>query len=119
VLDFSSWLTHLFWMSPRQREMALDVYQVLIHDNTYKTNTFKLPCGLYLAPNRHGQIVLLAVSLSAKEGAEDYKWQLEQCLEAVTDPPCLVLTDADPGVTASLAEVFPSARHLWCLWHIL
>lgn len=45
-------LTHLFWMSPRQREQAIDLYQVVIHDNTYKTNRFKLPCGLFSAPNR-------------------------------------------------------------------
>eukprot|EP00873_Tetraselmis_striata_P035289 jgi/Tetstr1/455553/TSEL_042375.t1 len=45
-------LTHLFWMSPRQRDMAYDLYQVIIHDNTYKTNRFKLPCGLFSAPNR-------------------------------------------------------------------
>mmetsp|Transcript_34156 Transcript_34156/g.86048 ORF Transcript_34156/g.86048 Transcript_34156/m.86048 type:complete len:207 (-) Transcript_34156:125-745(-) len=39
-------------MSPRQRDMAYDLYQVIIHDNTYKTNRFKLPCGLFSAPNR-------------------------------------------------------------------
>eukprot|EP00873_Tetraselmis_striata_P017121 jgi/Tetstr1/437385/TSEL_026069.t1 len=48
-------LTHLFWMSPRQRDMAYDLYQVIIHDNTYKTNRFKLPCGLFSAPNRRPQ----------------------------------------------------------------
>jgi len=32
--------------------MAYDLYQVIIHDNTYKTNRFKLPCGLFSAPNR-------------------------------------------------------------------
>ncbi len=46
-------LSHLFWMSPRQRDHALDLYQVVIHDNTYKTNRFKLPCGLFSAPNRY------------------------------------------------------------------
>ena len=45
-------LTHLFFMSPSQRDLAVDCYQVLIHDNTYKTNRFKLPCGLFSAPNR-------------------------------------------------------------------
>ena len=62
--------------------------------------------------------MLLAVALSAKEGTQDYNWQLQQYLEAVGIQPQLVLTDADPGVTASIADVFPLARHLWCLWHI-
>ena len=45
-------LTHLFSMSPSQRDLAADCYQVLTHDHTYKTNRFKLPCGLFSAPNR-------------------------------------------------------------------
>ena len=52
VDDISKKLTHLFWMSPRQRDLARDIYQMLIHDNTYKTNRFKLPAGLFSAPNR-------------------------------------------------------------------
>ena len=62
--------------------------------------------------------MLLAVALSSKERTQDYNWQLQQYLEAVSIPRQLILTDADPGVTASIAEVFPLARHLWCLWHI-
>ena len=67
---------------------------------------------------RHGQTCLLAVALTSREGTNDYNWQLQCYREAAGIPPQLVLTDADPGVTASIAETFPAARHLWCLWHI-
>ena len=86
-------LTHIFWMSPRQRQMATDLYQVLIHDNTYKTNRFKLPCGLFSAPNRHGQTVLLAMALTDKEGTGDYEWQYSMFQEAAGISPALVLID--------------------------
>ena len=105
-------LTHLFWMSPRQRELARDLYQVIIHDNTYKTNRFKLPAGLFSAPNRHGQTMLLAVALSCKEGTADYEWQYEMYLEAVGIDPALLFTDADPGSTAAISEV----RACLCRW---
>ena len=76
--------------------------------------------GLFLPPFpfRHGQTCLIAVALTAKEGTNDYNWQLNCYKEAVGICPTLILTDADPGVTASIAEVLPGARHLWCLWHL-
>jgi hypothetical protein len=46
-------LTHLFWMSPIQIDAALDNFQLLIHDNTYKTNRFKLPLGIFSGVNRY------------------------------------------------------------------
>ena len=45
VDEISKKLTHLLWVSPRQRDLARDIYQMVIHDNTYKTNKFKLPAG--------------------------------------------------------------------------
>lgn len=52
-MDSQSCLTHLFWMSPTQRQTARDACQVLIHDNTYKTNRFNLPLGLFSGVNRY------------------------------------------------------------------
>ena len=45
-------LTHLFWMSPEQRRNAQDQSQILIHDNTYKTNKFGLPLGVFSGVSR-------------------------------------------------------------------
>ena len=45
-------LTHLFWMSPEQRRNARDQSQILIHDNTYKTNKFGLPLGVFSGVSR-------------------------------------------------------------------
>jgi hypothetical protein len=47
-------LTHLFWMSPEQRQNARDQPQILIHDNTYKTNKFGLPLGVFSGVSRCG-----------------------------------------------------------------
>lgn len=55
-------LTHLFWMSPNQRDMAKDCYQILIHDNTYKTNRFKPPLGIFFGVNKW--VLLLAGNIN-------------------------------------------------------
>lgn len=51
-VDNEGRLTHLFWMSPSQRKKAREQHQIAIHDNTYKSNTFKLPLGIFCGPNR-------------------------------------------------------------------
>ena len=49
--------------SPPQVQQAVDLFQILIHDNTYKTNRVKLPLGVFCTVNRHGHTVLLACLL--------------------------------------------------------
>jgi hypothetical protein len=105
-------------MSPRQRELARDLYQVIIHDNTYKANRFNLPDGFFSAPNRHGQTMLLAIALASKETTSDYEWQYDMWIKSVGISPGLIFTDVDLGATAAVSRVLPLALHLWCLWHI-
>ena len=118
LTDEDGRLTHLFWMTPRQREQAADLHQILVHDNTYKTNRFKLPFGVFCTVNRHGHTVLTASCLSFKEGTADYEWAYEQYQRAVGIAPTVVFTDADPGATAAVGSVWPKSFHGWCLWHI-
>lgn len=111
-------LTHLFWQSPDQREAAADLYQVIFHDNTYKTNRFKLPFGVFAGINRHGHTVTLATCLTFKEGTTDYEWAYGCYQESVgIDPEC-IFTDADPGASAAVRSTWPSSFHGWCLWHL-
>ena len=37
-----------------QRQASIECYQLLIYDNTYKTNRFKLPMGIFSGVNRSG-----------------------------------------------------------------
>ena len=116
--DEESRLTHLFWQRPSQRELATDVYQILIHDNTYKTNRFKLPFGVFAGVNRHGHTVTLAQCLAFKEGTTDYEWAYNCFQESVGIDPEIIFTDADPGATAAVATTWPNSFHAWCIWHI-
>ena len=50
--DAGNRLTHLVWMTPKQRARANDLYQIIIHDNTYMTNRFGLPFGIFSSVNR-------------------------------------------------------------------
>ena len=104
-------------LSPQVR-LAVDLFQIMIHDNTYKTNRFKLPLGVFCTVSRHGHTLLLACCLSCREGATDYEWAYGCWKRATGIDPALVLTDADPGATVAVALAFPRAAHRWCSWHI-
>ena len=49
-------LTHLFWMSPEQLELANCFHYLVIHDNTYRCNLYRLHLGCFTVINQHGKI---------------------------------------------------------------
>jgi hypothetical protein len=104
-------LTHLFWQSPTQRQLAKDCYQVLIHDNTYQSNRFRLPLGLFAGINRHGHTVTLGQALTSQEGTSDYEWEFDCYKKSTQIDPEFVWTDADPGATAAVNSVWPASSH--------
>ena len=116
--DSESRLMHLFWQNPKQRELAADVYRILIHDNTYKTNRSKMPFGVFAGVNRHGHTVTLGQCLTFKEGTTDYEWAYRCFQDSVGIDPEIIFTDADPGASAVVGTVWPNSWHAWCLWHI-
>ena len=63
--------------------------------------------------NEHGQSVVLAQCLVAGESTYDYKWALENLLEATGQVPCVMFTDRDPAVGLAIRETMPQTHHLW------
>ena len=47
-------LRGLFWMTPEQLELGCRFHHLLIHDNTYTSNLFGMPLGLFTSVNQHG-----------------------------------------------------------------
>ena len=35
------------------------------------------------------------------------------------NPPNAIITDQDRAMQNAIEQVFPKARHRWCLWHIM
>ena len=111
-------LTHLFWASPRQQELAQKLHYVLIHDNTYGCNVYALSLGLFASVNYCGRTVMLAQCLVNREDTAAYEWAYTCWLKCVGRAPHVVFTDADKAVQGAVPKVFPDSAHFWCLWHI-
>ncbi|KAK9671997.1 hypothetical protein RND81_12G068900 [Saponaria officinalis] len=54
------------------------------------------------------------------ENEESFTWLFGRFLDAVGGKePHYIITDQDPGIIASVANVFKTARHRFCMWHIM
>ena len=53
-------------MFPEQRMNYSRFYDIVVFDNTYKTNRFKMPFGIFTGVNNYGQSVLFCWGIDEK-----------------------------------------------------
>ncbi|CAG8622524.1 10499_t:CDS:1 [Diversispora eburnea] len=116
--DTSNRLIGIFWMSPEQRQRWIKFYDVIIHDNTARTNKYNYPLSLFILIDNYNKSRLAAQAIIQDERQESYEWLLQCCLEACEIPPITFVTDADPAMVAAISIVFPKTHHIQCLFHL-
>lgn len=72
-------------------------------------------CGV----DNHRKCVTFAAGLLSKEDIPHYTWVFQQFLNAMGHEPMCILTDQCPAMKQAIPAVFTSARHRWCMWHIM
>ena len=119
-LNDNGQLRSVFWIHPRSRLSCTYFGDVLSFDSTYLTNRYQMPFCPFVGVNHHGQSTLLGCALLSDERTETYKWVFQSWLDANGgQAPKAMVTDQDKAIEAAVREVFPNARHRFCLWHIL
>ncbi|CAB4407072.1 unnamed protein product [Rhizophagus irregularis] len=117
----SNELTSLFWVTSKQRnELWPKFHDVVIHDNTAKTNRYKIALSLFVEIDNNFKTRVLVQALTKYETQADYIWIL-QCTLKVTNnlSPRVLYTDGDPAMLAAVQVVYPQTRHLLCIYHIV
>ena len=69
-------VTYLFFTRTSYQEMLKENWEVVIMDNTYKTNRYKLPLLIIIGTNALGGLFYVAFYFIAKEEEEDFLWVL-------------------------------------------
>ena len=64
-------------MSSTQITLWLEYYDVILNDNTAKTNYYQMPLSLFLVVDNNTKSQLVAQVLVSDETVESYKWILE------------------------------------------
>ena len=66
-------LERIIWMYPEQKINYSRFYNVIVFDNTYKCNRFRMPFGIFTGINNFGQSVCFARTLVIKEDEETFQ----------------------------------------------
>jgi len=111
-------LTHLFWMTPEQQILWLRYHDVIMHDNTCKTNRYNRPLSLFVTPDNNLKTRIVAQAIVDDETQFSYEWVFQCVNDATGVLPKVFITDGDPAVNAAVIVKFPDAFHMHCIWHI-
>jgi len=113
-------LQHVIWMFPGQKMAYSRFHDVVVFDNTYSTNRFSMPFGIFSGVNNYDQSVCFAGALMTSETAESFVWIFESFLKLVNNhSPGVLLTD-DKGISSAFNQTFAlfGSTHRLCLWHL-
>ncbi|CAG8846877.1 36715_t:CDS:1, partial [Gigaspora margarita] len=94
---------------------------VVVFDNTYKTNWFNMPFGIFTGVNNYSQSICFAGTLMNNESANSFIWTFNTFLEIVNNnAPKIFLTNEDQAIIKAINQVFQlfGTKHALYLWHL-
>lgn len=112
-------LRRLFWMSPEQIILWMEFGDIILNDNTAKTNRYDMALSLFLCIDNHGSSRLVGCALTDDESADAHRWILHQTKQATGNcVPAVIMTDADPALDLAIAEEYEESYAMHCIFHI-
>ena len=91
-------LKQAIWMFPEQKMNYCHFYDVVVFDNTYKTNRFGMPFGIFTGVNNYGQSICFVKVIMSNEISESFSWIFNNFLKMVNTLPKVFLTDEDQAI---------------------
>ncbi|KAL0722170.1 hypothetical protein Bca4012_036769 [Brassica carinata] len=122
ALDFDGEkrIRNVFWLDVKGNHDYCSFSDVVLFDTFYVRNRYRIPFAPFVGVNHHRQYVLLGCALIGEESESTYSWLFRTWLKAVGgQAPGVMITDQDRVLSDVVAEVFPSARHCFCLWSVM
>jgi hypothetical protein len=109
-----------FWMTSQQHnEFWPKFHDVVIYDNTAKTNRYEMVLSLFVGIDNNFKTRVLAQVLTKYEMQAGYIWILQCTLKATNSlSPCVLYIDDDPAMLAAVQVIYPQTHHLLCIYHI-
>ncbi|CAG8746628.1 13364_t:CDS:2, partial [Cetraspora pellucida] len=111
-------LIRLLWMSLGQVDLWLRYYNVVVNNNTARTNQYQMPLGLFIVIDNKCKTHLACQVLISDETIDTHVWILEHIKKAVDKVPIVMFTDRDPALDAAIPIVFSETYSAHCIFHI-
>uniref|UniRef100_U9UGH7 MULE transposase domain-containing protein n=1 Tax=Rhizophagus irregularis (strain DAOM 181602 / DAOM 197198 / MUCL 43194) TaxID=747089 RepID=U9UGH7_RHIID len=104
-------------MSSSQQELYKRFSDIVLNDNTCKTNKYNMYLSVFMIKDNYGRFRNVANALIEDELSSTYTWIL-QCLVKATDNiiPKSFWTDSEPGLINAVAQVFPNTSHFYSFY---
>ncbi|XP_062107005.1 protein FAR1-RELATED SEQUENCE 2-like isoform X2 [Humulus lupulus] len=119
-LDHEKRLKSVLWVDAKGRNEYSSFCDVVFFDTFYVANKYKIPFVPIVGVNHHCQYFLLGCALIGEETTPAFVWLMRTWLKAVGGlAPRVIISDQDNFLKEAAADVFPDARHCFCLWHVL
>ncbi|KAL7138710.1 hypothetical protein ABFS83_09G001200 [Erythranthe nasuta] len=119
-LDDEGRLNNVFWADARSRIAHNYFSDTITIDTTSLTNKYEIPLVLFVGINHHGQSVLLGCGFLGHESVEYFVWMCRAWLTCMLGRhPQVIVTDQSKLLHMAILEVFPQARHCYCLSYIM
>ncbi|KAJ0090646.1 hypothetical protein Patl1_12490 [Pistacia atlantica] len=119
-LDNDGCLRNVFWADARSRASSGHFCDTVAIDTTCIANKYEIPLISFVGVNHHGQHVLLGCGLLGHESVEYFVWIFRawlNCMQGRT--PQVIITDQSKPLKSAVSEVFPKARHCYCMLYIM
>ncbi|OGE47089.1 hypothetical protein PENARI_c066G04429 [Penicillium arizonense] len=121
-VDNENHVTALFCMHKSSIAMLRTNSWVISMDCTYKTNRYGLPLLDIIGFVATGSSFYVGFAFMKDEKQDSYEVILSclaEAFESLTlEPPQTILTDKEEALMNAVKVVFPSTKHMICLWHI-
>lgn len=112
-------LSKIFWMSPDQKSLWARFHDVVINDNTCKTNKYMMPLSIFVIIDSNQRSRIAATAIVCDETVSIYEWILEQTKLATGNlQPVIIFTDADPAMQVAISNSYPETIVRHCAFHI-
>lgn len=119
-LDDEGCLRNVFWADARSRAAFSYFSDAVAIDTTSLRNKYEIPLISFVGLNNHGQPVLLGCGFLGHDSVEYFIWMLKSWQTCMLGRhPGVILTDQSKPLQIAVSEVFPQARHCYCLSYIM
>ena len=103
-------------MKPDQLDLYLRYNDVVLNDNTARTNKYNLPLGTFTVIDNNGSTRLIASALATGETTVDHTWMLQSLLKATGGvQPVVLFTDQDYALEVAIPDQLTETTHKCCL----
>ncbi|KAK1419644.1 hypothetical protein QVD17_28875 [Tagetes erecta] len=108
----------LFWADDVSKTNYMMFGDVVGFDATYRSNKYDMVFVPFTCIDNHNRNVTLGAAILGSEIADAYKWLSRTYINAIGNPPQVIVTDQDVAIKRAILDVLPNSRHRLCMWHI-